>query len=291
MHITMRFGRVAGIAASLAALAGCTFIQYMGFPNVDFDKSTPSQLSERIQLVSGRSGDGTEALRMSIQAASQDIQGEPAKIWVQCLDGTLEVLLVTERALQSRERCMRLEATVTAPAGRTLVTRACVSHYSPKVLVVEKPLAFLDFTGDAAAMQLVLGSDEETPATLSLEPVLDRVFLGELMQLCPADWQPERRDVGGTEAAAPVPAETAPAGRIIDPSKPPAPFPGQQKAAPAKKPAARTAAAPVKTSPSQESRLNEQGRQSSQGSQSTSDKDIEERLRRIEETAKAAAEL
>lgn len=290
MDKTLHFGCMAGTAASLALLAGCTFIQYMGFPDVNFDQSTPSQHSDRIQLVRGRSGDGTEALRMSVQASSQDIQGESARVWVQCLDGTLEVLLVTERPLQSRERCMRLDATVTAPAGRTLVTRACVSHYSPKVLTVEKPLAFLDFAGDATAMQLVLGSDEDTPATLELEPVLDRDFLGELLQLCPADWQPERRDEA--ESAPAEPAEpAAPAGRVIDPSKPPAPFPSQQQAAPASQSAAHggaSAAAPAKKARASGSRVQEQG---SQDSQSTPDRDIEARLRSIEETAKAAAEL
>lgn len=275
-----------GLAAMAALFCGCTFIHYMGFPNVDFDEAVPSRTSDSIQLVRGRSGDGTEALRMSVRAASQDIQGEPARFWVQCLDGTLEVMLVTEKPLESRERCMRLEASVTSLMARTTVTRACVTSYSPKVLTVENPLAFLDFVGDATNLELRIGADEEKPATITMEPVLDREFLGEIMQLCPADWQPERRegqDAGaqGTSAtpqsAIPDTSAGAPAGRVIDPSKPPTPFPGQGQTASAK---GKGSASAARAKPS-----------SAQGQKQDTSRDIEERLRRIEETAKAAAEL
>ncbi len=273
-----------GLAASAAFLCGCTFIHYMGFPDVDFSSAVPSQASERIQLVRGKSGDGTEALRMSTRAVSQDIQGEPARFWVQCLNGTLEVMLVTERPLESRERCMRLEASVTGSGARTMVTQACVTDYSPKVLTVEGPLAFLDFVGEATALELRLGSDEEKPATITLDPVLDRDFLGEIMQLCPADWQPERRtgDAAGTQAdtqAMPQPqgpdmgASGAPSGRVIDPAKPPTPFPGQKTGSQA--------------APAQKGR----GEQAAHKQDRAASPDIEARLRRIEETAKAAAEL
>ena len=203
---------------------------------------------------------------------------------MQCLDGTLEVMVVTEKPLESRERCMRLEASVMGPMARTTVTRACVTSYSPKVLTVENPLAFLDFVGDATKLELRVGSDEEKPAAITMEPVLDREFLGEIMQLCPADWQPERRegqDAGaqGTSATpqSPIPDNTAsaPAGRVIDPSKPPTPFPGQGQTASAK---GKGSAARAKPS-------------SAQGQKQDTSRDIEERLRRIEETAKAAAEL
>ena len=271
-----------GLAAMAALFCGCTFIHYMGFPNVDFDAAIPSQTSDRIQLVRGRSGDGTEALRMSVRAASQDIQGEPARFWVQCLDGTLEVMIVTEKPLESRERCMRLEASVTGPMARNMVTRACVTRYSPKVLTVENPLAFLDFVGDATRLELRLGANEEKPVSMTMEPVLDKDFLGEIMQLCPADWQPERhegQDTGAQgadsapQSAIPDNSAGTPAGRVIDPSKPPTPFPGQTASARDKGNAAR-----AKPSSAQE-QVPDRSR------------DIEERLRRIEETAMAAAEL
>lgn len=272
-----------GLAAMATLFCGCTFIHYMGFPNVDFDEPVPSQTSDRIQLVRGRSGDGSEALRMSVRAASQDIQGDPARFWVQCLDGTLEVMLVTEKPLESRERCMRLEASVTSPMARTTVTRACVTSYSPKVLTVENPLAFLDFVGDSTNLELSIGSDEDKPATITMEPVLDRDFLGEIMQLCPADWQPERRegqDAGAQDTSAtpqsaiPDTNAGAPAGRVIDPSKPPTPFPGQVQGSSTPRKSSTARVQPSVQTP-------EQNR----------NRDIEERLRRIEETAKAAAEL
>lgn len=192
--------------------------------------------------------DGSPALKQTPERVVPDRM----RLWVQCLDGTLQVMVVTDKPLESRDRCMAVEATAREGGReRFFRTKACVSHYSPRVLELERPVAFTDFARNADSLSVLLGRDEEEPVRADFSPVSDPAFVDELYRVCPADWQPESpgssgrdgagpRDGAGsgnptggpaTEPAASGASGTGPAypappkGRPIDPKAAPTPFP------------------------------------------------------------------
>ncbi len=314
--------------AAFALVPACRpVITFMGYPDVDFDLSMASETAPGVTLAEGASSDGTKALRMSSWSQESEGRTKAGRLWVQCLGATLEVLVVTESTFKSNERCMRLDATVNdmglAPMGgetpghpdlaqtsRRHETRACVSHYSPRVLSVENPVAFVGFLGNAGEMNIVLAGDEERQLSLTFAPFTDPAFMERIWEECPRDWQPEisgpafeDREDGAQEAGsqdgdpqnrdAGLPAHA----RRVDPHVEPAAFPGADArpgapapAAPAQTPAA---AAPVSAGESVAARAPAPAVQASEPSPSpaSSDGDMEERMRRLEETAKAASEL
>ena len=155
--------------AGLVLLPCCTWIHYMGYPQVEFHKQTASASSQRIHLSEGVGRDGTPALRMTTQAASLQGAGGRVRLWTQCLAGELQVLLVSEKPLLDGERCRPMTVTAWLPSRsrrarqsgqslqpRVLTTRACATQYSPSCLMLERPVAVLEHMKEAVSVDIVL---------------------------------------------------------------------------------------------------------------------------------------
>lgn len=203
--------------AGLVLLPCCTWIHYMGYPQVEFHKQTASASSQRIHLSEGVGRDGTPALRMTTQAASLQGAGGRVRLWTQCLAGELQVLLVSEKPLLDGERCRPVTVTAWLPSRsrrarqsgqslqpRVLSTRACATQYSPACLVLERPVAVLEHMKEAVSVDIVLegarpeeasqgpAQAQEPVLRAVFAPALDRDFLDALTEHCPYDWQLER---------------------------------------------------------------------------------------------------
>ena len=204
--------------AGLVLLPCCTWIHYMGYPQVEFHGQTASASSDRIHLAEGVGPDGTPALRMSTQAASLQGTGGRVRLWTQCLAGELQVLLVSEKPLLDGERCRPVTVTAYLPPTsgrrprqpRVLTTRACATQYSPTCLVLERPVAILEHMKEASSVDIMLegarpegtvqgsgsqGAGQEPVLRAVFAPALDRDFLNALTEHCPYDWQLERNPI------------------------------------------------------------------------------------------------